>query len=199
MGTLATPTSNNRRISGEIRGIVVLMMGVLATLWGLEIVDANVLGGQLDALGIAPRSASGLLGILAAPFLHADFGHLISNTIGILVLGGLTLLIGRREFIVVSLAGMLIGGLGTWAFGRPAMHIGASGVVFAYLGYLVLRGYYDRRLGSVLLAAGVAWFYGSMIFGMIPGFAPKVISWECHLFGFFGGVLAARLMHKRSK
>jgi membrane associated rhomboid family serine protease len=138
-----------------------------------------------------------LLGILAAPFLHADFGHLISNTIGIVLLGGLVMAIGRREFLVVTVAGVLVGGLGTWAVGRPAVHIGASGLVFAYLGYLLLRGWYDRRFGSMLLALAVGWFYGSMVFGMLPGFTPTVVSWECHLFGFLGGVLAARQLHKR--
>ncbi|MEM7156122.1 MAG: rhomboid family intramembrane serine protease [Myxococcota bacterium] len=175
------------------------MGGLLAILWGLEAFDTFVMRGSLDAFGIAPRTTSGLFGVLAAPFLHGDWGHLSSNTVGLLILGGLTMAIGRREFIVVGLAGLLVGGLGTWVFGRPAMHIGASGVVFAYLGYLVLRGWYDRSLGSVLLAGGVAWVYGSMIFGMLPGFAPAFISWECHLFGFIGGVLAARLLHQRSR
>lgn len=195
---LPTSIPRDRTLRSEARSIVTVLGVFLAVLWGLEIVDQNVMHESLDGLGIMPRTASGLLGILAAPFLHGGFGHLVSNTVGIVILGGLILAIGRREFLVVSLAGMLIGGLGTWAVGRPAMHIGASGLVFAYLGYLMLRGWYDRRLGSVLLAGAVAWFYGSMIFGMIPGFAPPVISWECHLFGFLGGVLAARLLHKRS-
>ncbi|MCA9649117.1 MAG: rhomboid family intramembrane serine protease [Myxococcales bacterium] len=199
MRQLPTPASHDRSLGGELRRIFVMLGAFLGVLWGLEIVDANIMHGSLDDLGIMPRTASGLLGILAAPFLHGGFGHLISNTIGIVILGGLTMAIGRREFIVVSLVGMLVGGLGTWAFGRPAIHIGASGLIFAYLGYLVLRGWYDRRLGSVLLAGAVAWFYGSMIFGMIPGFAPPVISWEGHLFGFIGGVLAARLLHKRDR
>lgn len=191
------PRSVDRTLGGEIRRIATVMGMFLALLWGIEIVDANVMHGSLDSLGIMPRTASGLLGIFAAPFLHGGWGHLISNTVGIVMLGGLTLAIGRREFLVVSLAGVLVGGLGTWALGRPAVHIGASGLVFAYLGYLMLRGWYDRRVGSVLLAGGVAWLYGSMVFGMIPGFAPPIISWEGHLFGFIGGVFAARLLHKR--
>ncbi|MEX1363363.1 MAG: rhomboid family intramembrane serine protease [Nannocystaceae bacterium] len=197
MRHLPTPRSPDRTLGAEIRRIATMMGMFLALLWGIEIVDANVMHGSLDSLGIMPRTASGLLGIFAAPFLHGGWGHLISNTVGIVMLGGLTLAIGRREFLVVSLAGVLVGGLGTWALGRPAVHIGASGLVFAYLGYLMLRGWYDRRVGSVLLAGGVAWFYGSMVFGMIPGFAPPVISWEGHLFGFIGGVVAARLLHKR--
>jgi membrane associated rhomboid family serine protease len=169
----------------------------LAVLWTVEIVDANIFHGSLDRMGIIPRTGTGLLGILAAPFLHGDWGHLTSNTVGIVLLGGLTLLIGRREFFAVTLAGIVVGGLGTWIFGRPSLHIGASGVVFAYLGYLMLRGWYDRRFGSIALAVAVGWFYGGMVLGMIPGIAPRFISWECHLFGFIGGVLTARMLHKR--
>lgn len=198
MENLVTQIKRDRRIGEEIRGIVAIMAGLLAVLWGIEAIDAFVLSGSLDRLGVEPRQVSGLLGILAAPFLHGDWGHIASNTVGIVILGGLTMLVGRREFVWVSVVGMLVGGLGTWIFGRPAIHIGASGVVFAYFGYLLLRGWYDRRIGSVVLATGVAWFHGTMIFGMIPGFAPPAISWEGHLFGFIGGVLTARLLHKRA-
>lgn len=197
MQDLVAQIKRDRRIGGEMRRIVTSMMGLLAVLWGIEAIDAFVLGGSLDRLGVAPREASGLLGIFTAPFLHGDWGHIASNTVGIVILGGLTMLVGRREFVVVSVVGMVVGGLGTWVFGRPAVHIGASGVVFAYFGYLLLRGWYDRRVGSVLLATVVAWFHGSMIFGMIPGLTPPTISWEGHLFGFLGGVLAARLLHDR--
>lgn len=198
MENLVTQIKRDRRIGEEIRGIVSIMTGLLAVLWGIEAIDAFVLGGSLDRLGVEPREMSGLLGIFAAPFLHGDWGHIASNTVGIIVLGGLTMLVGRREFVWVSVVGMLVGGLGTWIFGRPAIHIGASGVVFAYFGYLLLRGWYDRRVGSIALATGVAFFHGTMIFGMIPGFTPPAISWEGHLFGFIGGVLTARLLHKRA-
>ncbi|MEM6992229.1 MAG: rhomboid family intramembrane serine protease [Myxococcota bacterium] len=160
-------------------------------LWGIEIVDAVVFGGGLDAYGVVPRTITGLTGIAAAPFLHGDFAHLASNTIGILLLGGLTLAIGRREFALVTLTGIVIGGLGTWVFGRPAVHIGASGVVFAYLGFLLLRGWYDRRPGPIVLSLLVAWFQGSLLLGMIPGVTPANISWEGHLFGFLAGALVA--------
>lgn len=191
------PTRTNESLGGEIRRMFSLMAGFLVLLWGIEIIDAAVFSGGLDGLGIVPRTVTGLFGILAAPFLHGDFGHLLSNTIGLLMLGGLTMAIGRREFATVTVAGALVGGLGIWLFGRPAVHIGASGLVFAYLGYLVLRGWYDRRFGSIALAAAVGWFYGGMIFGMLPGFSPAHISWEGHLFGFVGGVVAARLLHQK--
>jgi len=196
MRQLPTARSNNG-IGGEIRGIFGLMAMFIAALWVIEFVDVSIFHGGLDRLGILPRTGSGLLGILAAPFLHGGWDHLAGNTIGILLLGGLTMAIGRREFITVTLAGALVGGLGTWLFGRYSVHIGASGLVFAYLGYLLLRGWYDRRFGSIALALGVGWFYGGMVFGMIPGITPSHISWEGHLFGFIGGVVAARLLRQR--
>ncbi len=188
----------NEGIGGELRRMAGLMATFIAALWIIEFVDFSVFGGGLDRLGILPRSAGGLLGILAAPFLHGGWDHLASNTVGILLLGGLTMAVGRREFVTVTLAGLVIGGLGTWLFGRASVHIGASGLVFAYLGYLLLRGWYDRRFGSIALAAAVGWFYGGLVFGMIPGLTPAHISWEGHLFGFIGGVIAARMLHRRS-
>ncbi|MEM9453450.1 MAG: rhomboid family intramembrane serine protease [Myxococcota bacterium] len=189
----------NAGIGGELRQIFSVMAAFLAVLWAIEFVDVSVFHGALDRMGILPRTGSGLLGILTAPFLHGSWEHLVSNTVGLIILGGLTLAVGRREFFAVTAAGIVVGGLGTWIFGRPSVHIGASGVVFAYLGYLVLRGWYDRRFGSIALATVVGWAYGSMVFGMIPGITPSYISWEGHLFGFIGGVLAARALHRRSR
>lgn len=192
------PTLRQRDgIGGEIRSIFGIMAAFLAVLWSIELIDVVFFHGGLDRLGVLPRTGSGLLGVLAAPFLHGDWNHLSSNTIGIILLGGLTLAIGRREFFTVTLAGIVVGGIGTWIFGRSSIHIGASGVVFAYLGYLLLRGWYDRRFGSIAMTVLVGWFYGGMIFGMIPGITPSYISWEGHLFGFIGGVLTARMLHRR--
>ncbi len=196
MSALAT-MQRNQSLGGVIRQIFVVMAGFLGLLWGIEILDVAIFRGGLDSFGVEPRSASGLLGVLAAPFLHGGWGHLIGNTVGILTLGGLTLAIGRREFLAVTAAGIVVGGLGTWVFGRPAIHIGASGLVFAYFGYLLLRGWYDRRFGSLALAGVVAVVWGGMVFGMIPGMTATVVSVETHLFGFIGGALMARLLHKR--
>ena len=187
-----------RNLRDEARTAIKLMAVFLGIMWGLEIIDVNILGGALDRFGVVPRTLTGLVGIAAAPFLHGGFVHLLGNTIGIALLGGVTLAIGRREFVAVTVAGAVLGGLGIWIFGRPAVHIGASGLVFAYFGFLLLRGWYDRRPGPVILSLLVAWFQGSMLLGMIPGLTPANISWEGHLFGFLAGVLVAWAAHRRT-
>ena len=169
------------------------IIALLALLWGLESIDYLFLNGGLDQYGIQPRSLEGLYGIFAAPFLHGGFGHLTSNTIGIAMLGTLLILWSDNEFVKVSLVSALVGGLGTWLVGGAnSVHIGASGVVFGYFGYLQLRGWYQRSVLSIGISVAVGWLYGSLAFGMIPMFTAANISWEGHLFGFIGGALCAR-------
>ena len=147
-------------------------------------------GHQLNAWGIWPRTIRGLVGIPIGPFLHGSFGHLMSNTIIFLGLGSLMSIRGGQVLLAVSVFIILVGGLGVWALGRPAIHIGASGLVFGYFGYLVAVGWYERRLGSILTAIVVVALYGGLIAGVLP--TPGMISWEAHLFGLIAGVLAAR-------
>ena len=148
------------------------------------------MGHQLNAWGIFPRSVHGLAGIPLAPFLHGSFGHVISNSIPFLVLGGLIAFRGRQVLLRVSFIVIGVGGSAVWLLGRSAVHIGASGLVFGYFGYLVARGWYERKLGSILLAIVVIILYGGLILGVLP--ARGLVSWEAHLFGLIAGVLAAR-------
>lgn len=167
----------------------------IAVMWVAEIVD-TFLGGRLDALGIRPREIGGLVGIALAPFLHVGFHHLIANTVPFLVLGWFVLLRETWHFVVVSLAVIVLGGLGVWAFGQTgSVHLGASGLVFGYLGYLMLGGWFERRIGTIVGSIVVAIIYGSLVFGMLPG-TPGV-SWESHLFGFLGGGLMAWALARR--
>ncbi len=152
------------------------------------------MGHQMNAWGIFPRSVHGLAGIPLAPFLHGSFGHVISNSIPFLVMGGLIAFRGRQVLLRVSFIVIGVGGSGVWLLGRSAVHIGASGLVFGYFGYLVARGWYERRLGSILLAIVVIILYGGLILGVLP--ARGLVSWEAHLFGLIAGVLAAR-SHRR--
>lgn len=163
--------------------------GFVAVLWVSEIVDTT-LGGRLDAEGIRPGSTDGLSGIAFAPLLHGGFAHLMSNTLPLLVLGFLVLLSGVRRGVIATAIVWLFGGIGTWLFGgEGTVHLGASGLVFGWLTYLVLRGLFTRNATQILVGVGVFLVYGSLLLGVLPG--QPGISWQGHLFGAIGGVLAA--------
>jgi membrane associated rhomboid family serine protease len=182
-------------VAGTLKLHAWLLGSMVAVMWVLEIVDQGVLGGALDAYGIHPRQVDGLAGIAFAPFLHLGFAHLASNTVPFLIFGWLILLHAVRDFVLVTLLAIVVGGVGTWAIGAPGVHIGASGVVFGYFGFLLLRGWFRRSIGSILLSLAVGAAYGGLIFGVLPGQAG--ISWEGHLFGFAGGALGAYALARR--
>lgn len=178
-------------LTREVKAATATVASVTALMWGIEIVDF-LLGGRLDGFGIRPRSVMGLWGILFAPFLHAGFGHLIANTIGGIPLAFLSMSRKRMDFWVVSVVSAITGGLGAWLFGAPgSVHIGASGVIFGLLGFLLSRGLFERRFSAVFVSLLVGTLFGGMVWGVVPGLYPGV-SWQCHLFGFLGGVISAR-------
>ena len=169
-----------------------LLFVPLAVMWIVQIVNAVTMH-SLDRFGIHPWSLPGLIGIVFAPFLHGSFGHLMANSLPFLLFGWLILLHDVRDYVVVSLLAMLVGGLGTWLAGAPgSVHVGASGVIFGYFGFLLMRGWFRRSFGSILLSLLIAVVYGGLIFGVLPG--QTGISWQGHLFGFLGGVLSARML-----
>lgn len=187
------PTSVERpRMSDSLRPLT-LVVGMVAIMWVVEIIDVLPIGGDLDRFGIRPRRFSGLEGILFAPFLHTGFLHLIANTIPFLVLGCIIALGGADRFLSVTAIVMVVSGLATWLV-SPANtdHVGASGLVFGYVTYLIGRGWFERRIGYLLGGLIVLMVYGSVLWGVVPR---PGISWEMHLFGAAGGVLAARLLH----
>ena len=178
---------------------ITTLLSLVSLLWVIEIVDWLLFRNQLPQFfGIQPLSARGLLGILTAPFLHGDFAHLLANTLPLVTLGWLVMLRGRGEWIAVSIITALCSGAGTWLFGGLySTHIGASGVIFGYFGFLLLRGYFERSLTAIAFSLLVAFVYGGIIFGVLP--TDSTISWQGHLFGFLGGILAARLLAKPRK
>jgi membrane associated rhomboid family serine protease len=179
-----------KEVIGEIKTQILILGTLVGIMWGLEILDTFVFRHELDTLGILPRNPIGLRGILFAPFLHGSFAHLAANTVPFIVLGWLIMAQSISNFAIVSVTCMLVGGLGTWLFGATALHIGASGVIFGYLGFLLARYYFDRRLSSGIIALFVGCTYGSVLWGVLPSLPG--ISWEGHLFGFLGGILAAK-------
>jgi membrane associated rhomboid family serine protease len=156
--------------------------GSIALTWGVSAVNGLVFAGSLNAWGILPRTARGLVGIPLSPLLHGGIFHLLSNSVGLLLLGGLVILREER--------------LGVWAFGRPVVHIGISGVIFGYLGYLLLTGWFERRFGSIVLSIVAFLLWAPMLLGMLP--VQIGVSWESHVFGFVSGVLAAWWLARRS-
>lgn len=184
-----------RGLVQEVKAQVFLLGLFVAIMWISEIID-TVLGGALNSYGIIPRTFIGLRGILFAPFLHGGFAHLIANTIPFITLGWLVMLRRTSDFLSVTFIAMLIGGLGTWLISPPnTVHIGASGVIFGYLGFLLSRGYFERRIGSVLFSLVILILYGGVLWGALPG--QPGISWQGHLCGFIGGVVAANLLADR--
>ena len=133
---------------------------------------------------------------LFAPLLHANFAHLIANTAPLFVLGWLVILRRKVDFFVVTAAVTLIGGLGVWLFARPGtLHLGASGVVFGYLGYLLVRAWRERSLVAIAVALVAGILYGGALWGVLP--TERGISWEGHLFGLLGGGATAQALTGR--
>jgi len=175
----------------------VLPLALVAIMWLVAFVDL-VTPGPLALHGIRPRALSGLWGILFAPFLHAGLAHLVANTVPFLVLGWLVAVRGVREFWFVTGFVIVVGGGAVWLLGRPfSDHVGASGLIFGYLGFLLARGFFERSVKAVLLSLLVFFLYGGAIWGVLPS-SPRV-SWESHLFGAIAGLIAARLLSSSSR
>lgn len=183
----------------EYRRYAFLLLAFVALLIGIEIVDSSVLGHRLDAFGIRPREIEGLLGIPLAPFLHGNLPHVLANASGLLGFGALILFLrGPRTLLWTSIVTVLVSGVGTWLVGAPhSVHIGASGLVFGWLAYVLTIGWYERRFGTLLVSIAALFVFGGMVVGVLPG--QVGISWEAHAFGFLGGWLATRGLSRRGK
>ena len=183
------PMKTARRVALEEGAAVVGFL--VALMWVVEIVN-KIDGQRLSRDGIYPRSLSGLPGILSAPFLHVGFGHLEGNTIPFIVLGLVIAVGGALRVIEVTAIVILIAGLGTWlTAGSGTDTVGASGVVFGYAGYLIARGFFTRNVGALAVGVVVALLFGGALAAdLVP---QGGISWQDHLFGGLGGILAARV------
>lgn len=194
LGAMATPVAQPARRSSLFDGIRVLLV-LIAVMWVSEIVDAAA-GHSLDQYGIEPRDTDGLIGIFTAPFLHLGFGHLISNTIPLATMGLAIAFAGALRVIAVTVVVAAVSGVGTWITAPDdSVTIGASGVVFGYATYLVSRGVFTKRLVDLGVGLVVIVFWGGALLG---GLLPEEgISWQGHLFGAIGGVIAARMVGAR--
>ncbi len=155
--------------------------------------------GQFDMVatrqwGILPRSLSTLPHILTAPWIHGNWSHLVNNLAGMWTFSLLCLLQGQRHFILSSCIIVTLGGLLVWCFARHSYHIGASGWIFGLFGVTIANAYFKKRLLDFLIAVGVIFFYGGMIFGVLP--TQPNVSFESHFFGFLSGVIASYALRK---
>ncbi|MFH9423230.1 rhomboid family intramembrane serine protease [Streptomyces sp. NPDC017529] len=184
------------RATTRARPAAALMLGWIALLWVLEAADA-VSGNALDTFGVRPRELGELADVLPAAFVHFGFDHLAANTLPLLFLGFLAALrSGLRRFVGVALLIALTSGLGVWLTAPAGSNTaGASGVVFGLFGYLLVRGFIDRKPLDIGLGVLVAAVYGSILWGALP--TGNGISWQGHLFGLAGGVLAAFAFRQR--
>lgn len=165
-----------------------------ATMIAVHIVNLFT-GGYLTQFGIEPREIGGAFTIATAPLIHADVAHLGSNLAAFVVLGSLVLLQGVRYFAKASLLIILLGGALVWLFARPGDHIGASGWIFGLWSLVIALAWFDRSPRNIAIALAVVFFYGGMVFGVLP--TQGYISFESHLFGAIAGVLAAFTLSKR--
>ena len=185
----------SQRLGTDRTNGLLLVAAMVTLMWILEVVDVAA-DHRLDNYGIRPRDVDGLPEIFAAPFLHAGFGHLVSNTVPFLVMGAAIALGGLMRVALVTLIVAAVSGFGTWLIAASnSVHLGASGVVFGYATYLVTRGIFSRRLSELAIGVGVVAIWG---IGLLQGLLPQErISWQAHLFGAIGGVVAAVVLARR--
>jgi membrane associated rhomboid family serine protease len=169
---------------------------VLLIMWLVRIVDA-IVPADLSAWGLRPRSISGLIGIPLSPFLHGSFGHLISNTVPLVILLLLTVSSRHRPWPIIATI-VMGGGTLLWILGRNAIHVGASGLVFGLIAYLITVGIREKQLHSMGIAILVGFLFGgTLIFGVLPSLG-SVVSWEGHLFGAVAGAAVGYFTTPRS-
>jgi membrane associated rhomboid family serine protease len=174
--------------------VIAVFVGVL---YVVELVD-TILGNRLDGAGVRPREVDGLDGIIFAPLLHGGWGHLVANTVPLLVFSFLILLSGVARWVAVTAVVWVVGGAGTWLTGGDhTVHLGASVLAFGWLVYLLVRGFFSRSAGQVLLGLVLLILYGGVLWGVLPG--TQGVSWQGHLFGAVGGVCAAWWLGRRDR
>ena len=168
------------------------------SIWAIFFLDALLIGINFNDLGIRPRTLSGLTGILLSPFLHANLFHLISNTVPLLMLGLIVnLSVGPKQLRIIMLLGAMGSGIGVWVFGSSGITVGASGLVFALIGFLFFDAYFNPSLRSWFFAIISFFAYGGALLSLVS-FLPT-ISWAAHFWGFLSGILLAYALSKRRK
>ena len=194
-GAVVTSTVANMMNRDHMRvffGRTAALVAFVALLWAVQVANWIFGYGLNPAFGLIPRHVSGLDGVIAMPLLHGSFAHLMANTPPLLVMGGLLVATTTRGLLSVNAVVIGLGGALVWLFGSSAIHIGASGLVFGWFGFLIARGLVDRSPITLGAALVVGVLYGSILWGVLPG--QPGVSWEAHLFGAIAGAGAAFLI-----
>ncbi|BBY52252.1 rhomboid family intramembrane serine protease [Mycolicibacterium arabiense] len=192
----AAPSGSGRRPAWVVGAATVVTF--VALLYLVEIWD-NLTGHRLDYNGIRPLETDGLWGVVFAPLLHSNWQHLVANTGPALVLGFLMTLAGMSRFVYATAIIWILGGLGTWLIGNvgapPGVetnHIGASGLIFGWLTFLIVFGFFTRKAWEIVVGVIVLFVYGGVLLGVLPG--TFGVSWQGHLCGAIAGVVAAYVL-----
>ena len=194
-GSVGTSTVANMMNRDHMRAFfrrTAALAAFVALLWAVHLLNWIIGYGLNPAFGLIPRHVSGLDGVIAMPLLHGSFAHLMANTLPLLVMGGLLVATTTRALLPVNAVMIGLGGGLVWRFGSSAIHIGASGLVFGWFGFLVARGLVDRSPITLGAALVVGVLYGSLLWGVFPG--QPGVSWEAHLFRALAGAAAAFLV-----
>jgi membrane associated rhomboid family serine protease len=189
------PTTEPRFDPGSWSGALVLMCAFTAVLWIVQLINAGDHYG-LDRFGLRPREVGGLWGIVTEPFLHDSYGHLASNTLPVLLVGWALMISGLRNWCVVTVIVIVLGGAGTWLAAPSGLILGASSLVFGWLGYLIARAYLSRRIRWIVTAAVVLLIFGTLLGSLLPTYH-SAESWQAHLAGFLAGIVAGAALHPR--
>jgi membrane associated rhomboid family serine protease len=190
------PPEDDGSLASPLGRAATLMVGILAVLWVVELINAATGRHLAQAGGIRPRDVGSLVDIVTAPFLHGNLEHLAGNAVALFSLGFIAAVPNIKRFLLMSVIVIVVGGLGVWLFSPSnTVSIGASGVVFGYFGYLLLRGFVDRRPVDVVVSIGIALAYAYPMWHSI-GFGVTNISWQGHLSGLVGGMLAAIVLRE---
>ncbi|XTR51829.1 rhomboid family intramembrane serine protease [Pseudarthrobacter sp. So.54] len=167
--------------------------GFVLVLYVIEFINALLLHSLNGVFGLRPRRLDGILDILTFPLLHANLGHLLSNTLPLIIFGFLVLLSGVRVFLTTLALSWLASGVVVWLIGGFNVTVGSSGLVFGLFAFLLVRGFVNRSWWQILLSVVLFLSYGGILFGVLPTLVGYV-SWQAHLGGALGGVLAALLL-----
>ena len=176
-----------------IRNILIF----IAIIWVVFLIDLLIPFIDLDQYGIIPRQINGLLGIITAPFLHANLLHIVSNTVPLIILLFILFKFYEKQAFLVVILSILIGGSLVWLFGRNAIHIGASGLIYSLAAYIITFGFLQKRILNIVISIIIIFLYEGLIWGILP--TKFYVSWEGHLFGAVAGVFLAFMFNNTNK